>query len=320
MDRKDMQNYFYKDNINEQFYKIIQPTAILLKIWGFFPFKNSPIGEKKHLKFEFKNTVFIAKLCIYVFSTAALYSLIDGRIQKFTLIYLSLTVLTLIFICHFTDKKLLETLNKLENYDNDLRLCANKVVCKRFQYRGFIWFIFNLLGNFLPIHLVPIYLRIMRYNQSNCGSCILIAVVINEGPWHILFCGLYILICFELSLRFTELNTDVTAIMSNLDTHNVDILLENNRLLHGKLCDITELFNSSFGPRLNIYFLKLISLFLIEVHSYIYVNIPVTWTTVFINIYKFIVAFIICYCSDLMFLQVSDSFTFTYLEITNELW
>ena len=146
----------------------------------------------------------------------------------------------------------------------------------------------------------------MRYNQSKCASCILFAVVINEGPWHILFCGLYILICFELSLRFTELNKSVVAVMSKLDSFNVDILLEDIRLLHGKLYDITELFNSSFGPRLNIYFLKLISLFLIEVHSYIYVNIPVTWSTVFINIYKFVIAFIICYFSDLMFIQVSD--------------
>lgn len=303
---KSLCKYFLIQNKKEQFYKVIRPTVLLLKFWGFFPFSNSFHGNGKNLTFKTCNSQLVINLFFYGMNIIILVVFAVIRMDMYSRIVVGCLMLSLIIVSHFTDQYIVETIQSIEEYDLSYNKSQNVKEFLRYRYRGLIWFIFNLSNYFLKFGVAIHMLNIENINIEE--------VVINlnntiaEGPWHVLFGGIYIQLCYEIALRFLELRKSLERILmkSNFGQKN-DIVLEEIRILHGKLTNITDIFNSGFGLRLALYLLKLIILFLSKVYLFVFNNIPLTWGSFFSELFNFIVAFFISYCSELMLLQVSAS-------------
>lgn len=282
-------------NKKEQFYKIIRPLSLLLKLLGFFPFQNAGSDTGLKLTYDKYSAYIHLVVCLLVYTVPTL-CLIQNAPNNFTV--WSEATLTVIFAawlvnCFRTDELILEIIHKFESYDSYYISSKNTEACQRFRYRGLLMLIFIVFMTVMNIFLFD-------YNTKNEIIDTLWVQIIQNAPWLTMFDGFYFQLCWELSYRLSELQ-------KNLNSHILKSKIEEIRLMHGKLKDLNDLINSCFGVRISLFFLYFLHSFLHLFYKVVVASKVMRPGTFLVEIQKFMLLYLTCNCSEFGVNQVSLS-------------
>lgn len=280
-------------NKKEQFYKIIRPLSLLLKLLGFFPFQNSGSDTGLKLCYDTYSGYIHLVVCLLVYTVPTLY-LVQNAHNNF--VVWSEATLTVIFVawivnCFLTDKLVLEIIHKFETYDSYYIASKHTETCQRFRYRGLFMFVFVVFMSFVNIFL-------FEYKTTSETVDTIWVYIIQNAPWLTMFDGFYFQLCWELSYRFSELQ-------ENLNSHILKWKIEEIRLMHGKLKDINDLINSCFGVRISLFFLYFLHSLLNVFYKVVVASKVVRPGTFLVEVQKFVLLYLTCNCSEFGVNQVS---------------
>lgn len=299
---------FYINNTQESFYIVLLPTLIILKLIGYFPYKNI---LNRHQTYKFKrNLLNITTVTMWVFeSYALLYDYLVNQSKEMVMRGLLWILIQVFFFKN--NKKLLKLFNSIEDFDTQFRMSNHSVDVKRIRYRNFFFIIQISLAIILMFSNKQLY-----FTWAFCETIVLVLQrFLDITNWLMIINDLFLLMCYEFSIRFYEISVMLDEAIKNIITNkpcgNSKFIIEEIRIIHGQLGLICKTFFDCYIPLLMVYFMKSLWSSLTFVYHTLYFHFTNKYfSTVvsesIIRLYGVTLLYFVTYSPDYVMEQVSN--------------
>ncbi|XP_039283308.1 uncharacterized protein LOC111045326 [Nilaparvata lugens] len=160
------------------------------------------------------------------------------------------------FNCNLTDNTLLKALVAIEDFDIQLKLNSYYTKTPWKKYKIYCWIL--ILMSLGILRMAKTAYHRYRANDIDFLAQYLLNILM-EILWNIDVNTLYLLICYEISLRFADMKNVTMKFKYGMKARgNCQLMarnLEELRILHGQLCLATKHFYDAFLQRIMLFIL-----------------------------------------------------------------